>query len=95
MEKNTPEKKIKAGAVNATIWKNQAKTNNGNGDGSFFTVAIDRRYKDKDGKWQSTTSFRVNDLPRVALVMQKAYEYLVLKEPESSQNASSNEEDIY
>ncbi len=98
MEKNTPEKRIKAGAVSATVWKNQAKTTNSEfGDGSYYTVAIDRRYKDKDGKWQSTTSFRLNDLPRVSLVMQKAYEYLVLKEPEAaaSEASTSEQNDIY
>ena len=29
--------------------------------------------------WKSTASLRVNDLPKAALVLNKAYEYLVLR----------------
>ena len=39
-------------------------------------------YTDKEGKWQNTTTMRVNDLPRASVALQKAYEYLVLQEQE-------------
>ena len=74
--KNLPEKRISAGAIQATIWKNETKVNGA--DAEFQTISLQRSYKDKDGKWQQTTSLRVNDLPKAALVMQKAYEYIVL-----------------
>ena len=45
----------------------------------FKTISLQRRYKDKNDEWQSTTSLRVNDLPKATLVLQKAYEYIVLK----------------
>ena len=83
MEKQTegkqPEKKFTTGAISATVWENQG-TNKKTGEPvAFRTVALQRRYTDKEGKWQSTNSLRVNDLPKAALVIQKAYEYLVLK----------------
>ncbi len=78
MDKNLPEKKFRAGAITATVWKNEQTGEKG--DYVYFTVSIERNYKDKAGNWQKTSSFRAADLPKVALVTNKAYEYLVLKE---------------
>lgn len=79
---NLPEKKFSTGAIQATIWKNDVKKENSE-PASYMTVSLNRRYKDKDGIWKSTTSLRVNDLPKASLVLQKAYEYIVLKELDS------------
>jgi len=86
---NTPEKKFRAGAVCATVWKNH-----GVKDGQiseYSTVTFERSYKDKEGNWQTTTTLRVNDLPKAAVVLQKAYEELVLRE---FTDASFGEESI-
>lgn len=77
--KNIPEKKFSTGAVNATIWQNQGKGKGGEIVG-YHTVSLQRRYKDRNGAWQSTNSLRVNDLPKASLVLQKSYEYIVLRE---------------
>ncbi|MEK6828462.1 MAG: hypothetical protein AABX78_03860 [Nanoarchaeota archaeon] len=79
MEKNLPEKRFSTGVVTATVWQNAGKGRTGE-IVSYRTVSLQRRYKDKNGVWQSANSFRVNDLPKAALVLQKAYEYLVLRE---------------
>ncbi len=74
--KTLPEKKFRAGAVSATVWKNANEK-----DGTayeFFSVSLERGYKDKEGQWQSTTSLRTADLPRAALVLQEAFKYIVL-----------------
>ena len=76
---NLPEKKFSTGALVATIWQNQGKSKEGE-DIDFRTVSFQRRYKDKDGEWKSTTSLRINDLPKASLILQKAFEYLVMKE---------------
>ena len=73
---NTPEKKFRAGAISATVWLNQGQSKNGEPT-NWRTISLQRGYKDKDDKWQNTTSMRINDLPRAALVLQQAYEYLV------------------
>lgn len=70
---NTPVKKFRAGAVSATIWTNTSKEG-----GEYNTVSFERGYKDKDGAWKSTSSLRLNDLPKAALVLTKAYEYIAL-----------------
>ncbi len=93
-EKNNgvqPEKKFSTGAINATVWRNNGVSKNG-GPVEFRTVQLQRRYKDKNGVWQSTSSLRLNDLPKASLVLQKSYEYLVLKGQDSSDN--DIEEDI-
>jgi BioD-like phosphotransacetylase family protein len=79
---NQPEMKFRAGAIATTIWKN--KTEKDGEVKEYRTISFDRNYQDKDGKWQTTNSLRVNDLPRAQLVLQKAYEYLVLKEQDDT-----------
>lgn len=76
--KNLPERKFRAGVISATVWKNIGTTKEGQLM-EYRTVSFERGYKDRDGEWKSTSSLRVNDLPRAALVLQKAYEYVALK----------------
>jgi len=82
-EKNLPEKKFSTGVISATVWNNKAIQKDGQ-QGEYKTISLQRRYKDKAGIWQSTTHLRVNDLPKAALVINKAYEYLVLRETAGS-----------
>ncbi len=95
MEGNQPEKRFSTGAISATIWKNSGISKKTGQTVEFRTVTLQRRYN-KDGQWQSTNSLRINDLPKAALVLQKAYEYLVLKNGESVSEIeeSSDEEEI-
>jgi len=81
MNKNKPEKKFRAGAVSATVWKNIQEK-----DGTefeFYSVSLERGYKDKSGQWQSTASLRAMDLPKASLVLQEAYKYIVLSNGQS------------
>ena len=76
---NIPEKKFSTGALSATVWQNEGKSKEGQ-DISYKTVTFQRRYKDPNGEWQTANSLRINDLPKVSLILQKAYEYIVMKE---------------
>lgn len=78
-EGNLPERKFRAGALSATIWLNKGHKTNGE-ESEYRTISIERNYTDKEGKWQSTNSMRIADLPKVMVVIQKAYESLVLNE---------------
>lgn len=91
--KNVPEKKFSTGVISATIWQNQGKGRNGE-IVSFRTVSFQRSYKDKNGIWQNSNSLRVNDLPKASLVLQKAYEYAVLREAQSGASDYANEDII-
>jgi hypothetical protein len=74
----TPEKKFVAGAISATIWNNEKQI--GPNTVESKSVSISRSFKDKDGTWKSVSSLKVNDLPKVKLVLDKAYEYLTMKQ---------------
>ncbi len=78
MEGQKPEKRFSTGAISASIWKNSGVSKTGEAT-EFRTVQLQRAYKDKQGQWQHTASMRINDLPKASLVLNKAYEYLVLK----------------
>lgn len=83
-----PKKRFKCGGVTAAVWENEQATN----DGTFTveSVTFSRRYRKSDGEWDSTSSFRKNDLPKLQVVCQQAYEFLNAKQP---QTESSGEGD--
>lgn len=83
IDTNKPEKKFRASPISATIWTNEIQTKDGE-TRLYRTVSLERTYKDKDGAWKSTTSLRVHDLPKAALVLNKAYEYITIKEESDS-----------
>ena len=94
---NQPEKKFSTGAISATVWKNTGKSKKTGEEVEFRTITLQRAYKDKNDEWQHTNSMRVNDLPKAALVINKAYEYLVLRDTSSSatKGPSSVDEEIF
>ena len=80
---NQPEKKFRAGSISATVWLNQGKSQDGK-PSQYRTISIQRGYKDKKDQWQNTNSFRINDLPRAALMLTRAYEYIVTQQQDDS-----------
>ena len=78
-EANQPEAKFTAGAVSATIWNNPLPENKG----TFNTISLTRTYKDKAGNWQHTPTLRLNDLPKASVVLNKAYEHLLMRSQEA------------
>ena len=89
---NQPEKKFRAGAISATVWQNQGQSKKTGDAVTYRTISLQRGYKDKNDQWQNTNSFRINDLPRAAVVIKQAYEYLVTKQQEDS--AAVSEEPV-
>ena len=62
---NQPEKKFSTGAISATVWKNAGTSKKTGESVEFRTVSLQRRYTDKDGKWQTSGSLRISDLLRI------------------------------
>ena len=88
----SPKKRFQCGGVVASVWENEQT-----GDDGTFTVEVvrfSRRYKNSEGKWRSSASFRKNDLPKLEVVCRKAYEFLnvreVAKETETASVAEGN-----
>ena len=52
----------------------------------FYSVGIDKAYKDGD-EWKHTSSFAVEDLPKVALLANEVYRHLRLRESDSQEES--------
>ncbi len=91
MTGNKPLKKISAGPVSAALWENEIKVN-----GQAKTVlkaSIQRRFKDRDGTWKSTTSFSRNEIPMAIHCLEKAFEAMLGEENgEVAENGTAEEE---
>ena len=69
-EKKKPFHKIRLGNIVAAIWENTTK------DGRvWFNVTVTRSYMDGDD-WKDTSTYRRDDLPIVAKVVDMAYAWI-------------------
>lgn len=66
--KKKPVFKSRSGVIDCAVWKQEGEK------GDFLTVSIIRSYKDGE-EWKQTNSFRINDIPVIQVVLQKAFEY--------------------
>lgn len=74
-----PMKEFRAGTAVASIWP-ENPTVNGQSI-QRFSIRVQKRYRDdKLGLWKTTTYFRPDELPKLALVVSRAYEFLTLRE---------------
>ena len=78
-DKIQPLKKIRVGSVSATIWSNTGKKKDG-AEYEYKSVSIDRNYTDENKEWKKSNSYRANDLPKVILAAQKAFEFISSKD---------------
>jgi hypothetical protein len=72
---NKPVKSFRLRGVTASVFENKTE----DGKSSFFKIAIQRTYKDGD-EFKTTTSFGRDDLPIVALLSKRAWEFVLEKE---------------
>ena len=75
---NRPVKSYKVASVEASIWPRQVEKN-----GHTIvrhSVRIQKQFKNKEGKWQSSNYFFPEDLPKLELVTRKAFEYVSLEQ---------------
>ena len=79
-----PEKVFKIGAVRASVFRNIIM--NAGQSIPLPKVVVEVRYKDKAGNWQGTNSLSINELPKAILALQKAFEYLMEKDPGQQKN---------
>lgn len=73
----SPVKQFKSGSIQVSIWENMSKAGH-----EFESISLDKRYKDSNGEWKSSHSFKVSDLPKAIICLQKAFEFLSLREDE-------------
>ncbi len=85
-----PEKKFKAGACTASVFKNEINT--GTEKITLKNVSLQKTFKDKDGNFQANSTFKINDIPKAILTLSKAYEYLVLEDKGEKEGNGKNQE---
>jgi len=54
-------------------------------------ASVERRYKDKDGSWKSTTSFSRNEIPLAVYCLEKAFETIIEEEKGDNGNGVAEE----
>ena len=63
-----PAAKVTLYPITAAVWRNESKE----GD-TFYSVTLERSYRDRDGNWKSSTSFNGDDLLLLAKVADLAH----------------------
>ena len=81
MANEKPEKRFQQGNCSASVFRN--KTEKDGKTLEISSVCLQKTYTDKEDKWQHTNSFGINDLPKISLAAQKAYDYLTTKEKDN------------
>ena len=82
MTGQTPTAKFKAGQVSSALWENEIEVK-----GRTVTIlkaTVQRRYKDQDGNWQSSGSFSRNEIPLAIYCLQKAFDKIIEKQSQAS-----------
>jgi len=62
-----PVDRVRIGSITATIWKNPTPK------GARYNTTLQRAYRDKEGNWDNTDSFRRDDLLVLAKVANEAH----------------------
>lgn len=79
MSQGTPPiKEFRAGTIVATIWADATPTTGRTAPS--YSIRVQKRYRDdRDGQWKTTTYLRPDELPKLALVVSRAYEFITLR----------------
>jgi len=83
---NKPLKVFRSRGISVSVFANETTTNDRTV--SYRKVSLQRAYRDADGTWKSTTSFGRDDLPIAAVLLNKAWEYIL--DNESSRQSSDD-----
>ncbi|MEM6914203.1 MAG: hypothetical protein AAF511_09520 [Pseudomonadota bacterium] len=86
-----PEETLREGSLKAAIWRNEGKK------GAYHQVTLARTYKDRDGQFQDTSSFRSQDMLGLAELARRTHHEVqeldraAFKEQRRSQAAPDHE----
>jgi hypothetical protein len=90
MNGNKPIKRFKAGAITASVFENINMVRGS--ESKMYNVLISKTYKDKEGNWKSSHTFSVfYEIPKVILLLNKAYEYVATISNKEEVEADQNE----
>ena len=69
-DRHRPVHEVRLGAIKAAVWANDGA------QGVFYNVTLSRVYKDRQGSWQSATTFGRDDLLVLAKVADRAHTWI-------------------
>jgi len=78
VKKGEPEMRLKAWPITATLWENPSDL------GGFESIQLTRSYKDNEDNWMSTQSLRESDIPKAIFLLNKIYDYLLVKKDDKN-----------
>jgi hypothetical protein len=81
---NKPVKSFKASNVEASVWMQKVKRN-----GKTVirhSVRIQKQFRNKDGDYEKTDCYFRDDLPKLRLVVDKAFEFIALGNSETAED---------
>lgn len=73
---NKPVYSTRLNRIEVAIWKNETEA------AIWHNVTFQRTYRDEAGEMQSTTNFKIDDLPALAFLSAKAYDFLATSKEE-------------
>ena len=79
-----PVARFKAGEVSSALWENQVQVKGASV--TMLKASVQRRYKDRNGEWQSSKSFGRNEIPLAIHCLQKAFEKIIELQSEDAGN---------
>jgi|GEM_PF-430909 len=87
---NRPVKELRVRNLNLAIWENEGTSRDGR-PVTRHSITLNKRYQDQQsGEWKDSSSFFPDDLPRLRLLLDKAYEHLLLSDGDSPGPANSS-----
>jgi len=78
VKKGEPEMRLKAWPITATLWGDPSDL------GGFESIQLTRSYKDNEDNWMSTQSLRESDIPKAIFLLNKIYDYLLVKKDDKN-----------
>jgi len=80
-----PVKDFRSGGIQASVWRNEVERN-----GQTVvrhSVRIQKQFRTEGGDYENTDYYFRDDLPKLILVAQKAFEYIALKESKDAEES--------
>jgi hypothetical protein len=85
---NKPERTIRLGLISAAIFANVREAAGNQEERVVHSVQLQRRYREADGTWKTSTSFDLSNLPVAIEALRLAFVYLI--EREADDGAAAN-----
>jgi len=75
MEGQKPIEKFRAGQVDCALWENEITVNGERR--AILKATLSKRYKDRDGDWQTSQSYSRTEIPLAIWCLWRAFETMI------------------